>query len=456
VAARAAARAAGGGAARAAAKAAAGGPGELTGLLGASRLARGGSAALPAAPPVSVVAAAAAASTAPFVPASCEGLVPAFLGVCVCPPDVSLVFEWCSAGTLREFLDACAAPAPRKSGVAPLPPPAAAGTEEAPSVVKYVPVGASRWRDGAPPAGWEDEVEPEAAAFVPGRAVLEPVAFDDGEEGAGEEGDRGGVESGRGGGGGGSGGGGSGGERSACGSVAAANLRALRATLWVVGAAPDDADRFPPSDWRAWDVSDVGALARCWSGGADAEAVAGAAGEPPAFLQRLAFGLQAARGLAFLHAFEPPLLHRDVKSTNLMLTHTERGAASAAAVGAEGVGRAALEAQFPLSARLGESEEERAESRGRGGERGPGVKGRAGEQGQGGSARGRRGRGSTRKRARRARWRARARRARALAPTSVGALLTFPPHHACPLPPLPFPQATLATRARCARARARP
>jgi serine/threonine protein kinase len=174
-------------------------------------------------------------------------------------------------------------------------------------------------------------------------------------------------------------------------------LRALRSTLWVVGAAPGDADRFPPGDWRVWDVSDIGSLAHCWAGaaedgedgdedgggeeagpgpsatgavaGAGTGAGAGTAGggfEPPAYLQRLAFGLQAARGLAFLHAFEPPLLHRDVKSTNLLLTHTRAAAGAAASAGAAdgdgtaSVNRQSLEATFPLSARLGDFGDTRA------------------------------------------------------------------------------------------------
>jgi serine/threonine-protein kinase CTR1 len=42
------------------------------------------------------------------------------------------------------------------------------------------------------------------------------------------------------------------------------------------------------------------------------------------FLRLLSFASDTSRGLAYLHSHDPPIIHRDLKSENLLVTNTWR------------------------------------------------------------------------------------------------------------------------------------
>lgn len=135
--------------------------------------------------------------------------------------------------------------------------------------------------------------------------------------------------------------------------VSAAGTRCVAAidellchTIWVVGGTRDDVSAMPMSDPEAWPVTDVFEFDLCWQWRQevpDSQGFINAGGGSPAVgvvdpkssssmprrlssgaFQRLCFALDAASAVAFLHAFSPELVHRDIKSPNFFLSPAPR------------------------------------------------------------------------------------------------------------------------------------
>lgn len=337
--------------------------------------------------------------------------IPLFKGVCCCPPDISLVFQWCSAGTLRQYLDAHVAET--SSALQQLgenrvrtsaPPPAAASAPVSYTLISHVGIPGEQWSPSSsptstasvpdaaaaatgaaspasssssslihpavPPPNWREEHAPPDAVDIESkgrlqlvpmripserevRKVMAPLIAEAGTS-AGGHADGGGSSS-------------SGGDadkrHSRLRQAALRLTHKAASTMWIVGGQPVDAIAFPLHDPHAWPIHSgssrsgddvdgqqhgphshlhqdaVARLAMCWQADQAApQSVADPNGgnvlanglQPPStpaqpfmplWLQRLAFALQIARVVAYLHSFKPhPLLHRDLKSLNIFLT----------------------------------------------------------------------------------------------------------------------------------------
>ena len=116
-------------------------------------------------------------------------------------------------------------------------------------------------------------------------------------------------------------------------------------TIWVVGGTKDDVTSMPMSDPEAWPVTDVFEFDSCWQWRQevpDSQGFISGGGSPAVGIvdpnsssimprrlssgafQRLCFALDAASAVAFLHAFSPELVHRDIKSPNFFLSPAPR------------------------------------------------------------------------------------------------------------------------------------
>lgn len=149
----------------------------------------------------------------------------------------------------------------------------------------------------------------------------------------------------------------------------APGMHRLAATAWVIGCSQMDVVGFSWDRPQDWDVADIAGLWKCWQckGGAQCTHAApecstvdhtsrvnpsctavdtGARGQfgpkttgaQRSVIQRLSIALDAARALAFLHGCLPrPLLHRDIKSLNILLKALPPSSASGTcAVGSDG------------------------------------------------------------------------------------------------------------------------
>ena len=276
-----------------------------------------------------------------FSPLTCSGLIPNFLGVCCCPPDISLVYEWCSGGTLRDFLDEsvfATAKIRQKKKVLSTKgiereiernktekifekESIATNKNQLPVVIfptiKFVPIAASKWNDTLPPLDWKNDLDTEIISYVSsGKLLVKPIKINDG---INVDNNTINIETNK-------------------RDLFVDSLRSkLRSTLWVVGSEINDVDLFPPEDPFAWPVNDVPLMQASWQWTStlnDENLILDEDEEdeeeeeedmnivPPSYLQRLAFALQVSRALAYLHAFTPALLHRDIKSPNVFLTRS--------------------------------------------------------------------------------------------------------------------------------------
>ena len=283
------------------------------------------------------------------------------IGLCCCPPDVSMVLEWCGRGTMRDVLDsmvkataAARSAAPSQGSASPGPlrgsasfaalldaahgsdeeergvSAAALGTRAQQAVVGqrytpvryYVPEMVAFSREEGRPAppinlsgvpAWdidEDELESFRALVRAGKLVLAVAPPPEP------------------------------GTQRWCDLPTGTPVSVLLAsTMHCVGGKATDARDFPVSNVEAWDVSDVAQFATCWQfepprpgpGAALLRGGVGAAPIPVAadptlstdlpWLARLRICAEVASALAYMHDMRPaPILHRDLKSLNILLT----------------------------------------------------------------------------------------------------------------------------------------
>ncbi len=111
----------------------------------------------------------------------------------------------------------------------------------------------------------------------------------------------------------------------------------LRRQIWRVGGTVADVDACPFEDPESWPVNDVALLQHVWqakqqkqtdedadnqNSDSDAEDEGDTEAHQRSYrdwLQRLRFAADVAAAVAYLHAFRPPLLHRDIKSLNVFI-----------------------------------------------------------------------------------------------------------------------------------------
>ena len=232
-----------------------------------------------------------------------------FVGVCFCPPDFSVLSEWCAEGTLRGWLDAQRALIPKR---------------REPSSVRastfWLSLDAA---DGDAPAtatpcscelflSAGEEPSPKLAAAVDRRrCVIRRAAH------SGAPWD----------------------PRAA--AMASTGDSLLLATGWRSGISAQDLAMFPALNPDIWPVDDVAALDECWGCGyvdendVSYETTAAMRVLPRRLsagaLQRLCFARDAAASVAFLHAFSPPVAHLDVKSPNFFIGRATRGSSASGA-----------------------------------------------------------------------------------------------------------------------------
>jgi hypothetical protein len=227
-----------------------------------------------------------------------------FVGVCFCPPDFSVLSEWCAGGTLRGWLDGQRALVPKR---------------REPSSVR----ASTFWQsldaaDGDAPlarapcscevflGAGEAPSAKLAAAVDRRRCVIRRAAN------AGAPWD----------------------PRAA--ALASTGDSVLLASGWRTGVSARDVAMFPATAPDSWPVDDVAALDECWGCGvASADDDADDASESVRVLprrlsagarQRLLFARDAAASVAFLHAFAPSVAHLDVKSPNFFVAREKGGA----------------------------------------------------------------------------------------------------------------------------------
>ena len=208
-----------------------------------------------------------------------------FLGVCNCPPDISLVTAWCSGGTLRNWLD---------------------------KQVERRRKAALRNDDGSASGGAAASGGPKSAVrYVRGAAASKDMLNRGTTVRAGDGGT----------------------------VLTLPSDHCEPGWGWVVGITAADIKAMPLDDAERWPVDDLWGLERVWaeSGGAENSARGSKFEDPnqrpaltPLTIERLHLAADAAAGLAFLSSFSPPLAHRDIKSLNFFVSKRQRPPAPAA------------------------------------------------------------------------------------------------------------------------------
>jgi len=197
-----------------------------------------------------------------------------FVGLCNCPPDLSLVMAWCNGGTLRSWIDT------------------------------QVVFRRKRWEGGQKP-GWIEAVTADGPAAVRysrvgAEAKAETVKL-------GKD-NKGGVD-----------------------SVCVLSSHHCEQTWgWVVGITAADTLAMPLHDPECWPLDDLWKLDWAWFGERGWIKCDMEPSSPPFFspltIQCLHLATDAAAGVAFLSSFTPPLAHRDIKSLNYFLNSRDVGA----------------------------------------------------------------------------------------------------------------------------------